>query len=41
MTRAEFVGLVNLGNPVECTMLELAGRVLRLTGFNMEFRHLS
>src|SRR5678816_339583 len=27
-----FTGPVNLGNPVECTMLELARKVLDLTG---------
>jgi UDP-glucuronate decarboxylase len=31
-SRAEFVGPVNLGNPVEFTMIELAERVLKLTG---------
>ena len=31
-SRAGFVGPVNLGNPRECTMLELAETVLRLTG---------
>ncbi len=31
-SRAEFVGPVNLGNPVEFTMIELAERVLSLTG---------
>jgi len=29
---AEFVGPVNIGNPIEFTMIELAERVIRLTG---------
>jgi UDP-glucuronate decarboxylase len=28
----DFVGPVNIGNPEECTMLELAERILRLVG---------
>jgi UDP-glucuronate decarboxylase len=31
-TPDDFCGPVNLGNPVECTMLELAQEVIRLTG---------
>ncbi len=36
----EFTGPVNLGNPVECTMLELAAMVADLTGSRsgIEFR---
>lgn len=29
---ADFTGPVNLGNPCECTMLELANKILQLTG---------
>jgi len=29
---ADFTGPVNLGNPCECTMLELANRIVQLTG---------
>jgi UDP-glucuronate decarboxylase len=31
-TQPGFTGPVNLGNPIECTMLELARKVLDLTG---------
>ena len=31
-SEAGFTGPVNLGNPRECTMLELAEHILRLTG---------
>lgn len=39
-TPDDFCGPVNLGNPVECTMLELAQEVIRLTGSRstIEFR---
>ncbi len=30
----EFIGPVNLGNPVELTILELAGKIINLTGSN-------
>lgn len=36
-TPAEFVGPVNLGNPHECTMLELAEKIIALTGSKSEF----
>ena len=36
---AEFAGPVNLGNPHEFTMLELAGRVLTLTGSRAKLMH--
>jgi UDP-glucuronate decarboxylase len=41
-TPADFTGPVNLGNPVEFTMLELAEAVIRLTGSSsrIEFRQL-
>lgn len=35
-TRAEFVGPVNLGNPYEFTMLELAEKIIALTGSKSE-----
>ena len=31
-SRADFTGPVNIGNPVEFTMLELAQKVIELTG---------
>jgi UDP-glucuronate decarboxylase len=37
-TPAEFTGPVNLGNPVECTMLELAELVTELTGSSAGLR---
>jgi UDP-glucuronate decarboxylase len=36
---ADFTGPVNIGNPGEFTMLELAETVLRLTGSNSRLRH--
>jgi UDP-glucuronate decarboxylase len=38
----EFTGPVNLGNPVECSMQELAETVIRLTGSksNIEYKPL-
>ena len=36
----EFTGPVNLGNPVEFTMLELASQVLKLTGSKSKLRHM-
>ena len=38
-TSRDFTGPVNLGNPDEFTMLELAERVLRLTGSGSELRY--
>ncbi|HLL09490.1 MAG TPA: UDP-glucuronic acid decarboxylase family protein [Rubrivivax sp.] len=40
LMESEVVGPVNLGNPVEFTMLELAERVLRLTGSQSPLRHM-
>ena len=39
-TPAEIIGPVNLGNPADCTMLELASAVLRITGSSSELRFL-
>ena len=39
-TPDEFTGPVNLGNPGEFTMIELAETVLRLTGSRSRLRHL-
>ncbi len=39
-TPAEVTGPINLGNPVETTMAQLAGLVLALTGAGAEIRHL-
>ncbi len=39
-TPAAVTGPVNLGNPVECTILELAELVLTLTGSGSRIRHL-
>ena len=36
---AEFVGPVNIGNPAEFTMLELAEKVLSLTGSRSRLVH--
>jgi UDP-glucuronate decarboxylase len=36
----DFVGPVNLGNPAECQILDLAQRILRLTKANSPIRHL-
>jgi UDP-glucuronate decarboxylase len=36
---ADFTGPVNIGNPGEFTMLELAETVLRLTGSRSRLRH--
>jgi UDP-glucuronate decarboxylase len=36
----DFLGPVNIGNPGEFTMIELAERVLRLTGSKSKLRHL-
>lgn len=38
-TERGFAGPVNLGNPNEFTMLELAERVLKLTGSNSKLKH--
>ena len=38
---SEFTGPVNLGNPVEFTMLELAEQVLKLTGSRSRIAHLA
>jgi len=38
---SEFTGPVNLGNPVEFTMLELAEQVLKLTGSRSSITHLA
>lgn len=38
-TPREFIGPVNIGNPVEFTMLELAGLVLELTGSKSKIVH--
>ncbi len=40
METEDFTGPVNLGNPDEITILELAQRVLRITGSRSEIRHL-
>lgn len=39
-TDDDFTGPVNLGNPIECTMLELAETVLRLTGSTSRMKFL-
>ncbi len=39
-TPAEIIGPVNLGNPADCTMLELASAVMRITGSSSELRFL-
>jgi UDP-glucuronate decarboxylase len=39
-SEAEVTGPVNLGNPVEFTMLELAEAVLKLTGSRSKLVHL-
>jgi UDP-glucuronate decarboxylase len=39
-SRDDFTGPVNIGNPGEFTMLELAGKVLELTGSSSTLRHL-
>ena len=39
-SQADVTGPVNLGNPVEFTMLELAGEVLKLTGSRSRLVHL-
>ena len=36
---ADFVGPVNIGNPVECTMLELAEKILQLVGSKSSIQH--
>ncbi|TVM01465.1 MAG: NAD-dependent dehydratase [Candidatus Brocadia sp. WS118] len=40
MEAENFIGPVNLGNPEEFTMLELAETVIRLTGSRSQIRHL-
>jgi UDP-glucuronate decarboxylase len=39
MDRDDFTGPVNLGNPGEFTMIELANLVLELTGSKSELEH--
>jgi UDP-glucuronate decarboxylase len=39
MTKEEFHGPVNLGNPVELTMIELAKLVIELTGAKSKLVH--
>jgi UDP-glucuronate decarboxylase len=37
---ADFVGPVNLGNPYEFTMLELASKIIELTGSTSQIKHM-
>jgi len=37
--RSDFTGPINLGNPVECTMIELANLILELTGSSSKIEH--
>jgi UDP-glucuronate decarboxylase len=39
MDHKDFMGPVNLGNPVEFTMIELAEKVLNITSSNSEIKH--
>jgi UDP-glucuronate decarboxylase len=39
-TKDDFIGPVNIGNPVEFSMLELAENVIELTGSNSKIIHL-
>jgi UDP-glucuronate decarboxylase len=39
-SRAGFIGPVNIGNPIEFTMLELAEQVIELTNSNSKITHL-
>ena len=39
-TEPEIIGPINLGNPNECTILELAGKVIELTNSSSKIQHL-